>query len=65
MLFDIVIVSGLTLSIGRSGLLGYNNGANTTGTKSLGKSRFKFKRKASFVSVVTPVKIRKKLKINV
>jgi hypothetical protein len=53
-------LSWLTLSIGRSGLLGYNNGANTTGTSSRGKSRRRLFKNVSFVSATIPEKKRKK-----
>jgi hypothetical protein len=55
-----VELSWLTLSIGRSGLFGYNNGAKTTGTSSRGKSRRRLFRNVSFVSVTIPEKRKKK-----
>jgi hypothetical protein len=51
-----VELSWFILSIGRSPLLGYNNGANTTGTSSRGKSRQRLFKKVSFVSVAMPEK---------
>jgi hypothetical protein len=57
-------LSWLTLSIGRSGLLGYNNGANTTGTSSRGKSRRRLFKKVSFVSDTIPGKKKKEKHTN-
>lgn len=47
--------SWINLSIGYSVLLGYSNGASTTGTSSGGKSLRKFFRNTSLVSGVTPI----------
>lgn len=49
------IESERSLSIDNSELSKYNKGANTMGTKSRGKSLHKFRKNASFVSLVTPI----------
>lgn len=54
MLWDIFEESDSNLSIDNSELSEYNKGASTIGTKSLGKSLRKFRKKASFVSLVIP-----------